>query len=52
MILAHVDERNVTKLRQLEQEFIYEFDAKNPSIGLNGATAYVCGSKKSAKRIK
>ena len=37
MILACTDVKDKTQLRKIEQEFI---DAKNPSIGLNKATAY------------
>ena len=40
MILARTEEKDATKLRQIEQEFIDKFDAKNPLIGLNKATAY------------
>ena len=40
MILARTDVKDETELRRIEQGFIDEYDAKNPSIGLNIATAY------------
>lgn len=52
MILSHIEDRDAAKLRRIEQEFIDEFDAKNPSIGLNKATASACEKQKSKRWFK